>query len=217
MRLQEKSAEAASVGIETIPGLAFAAAASVMRVVLRDATRFLFITVASMGIAWLLATAQTPRYEATALAAVAPRTEAMPAYDALKGVQVLDRPTVVMTIAALASTATMRAQAGAKSGDAVAAAVLPDTSLIRIQVRSADATRSATVADSIARLLSAQMLGMYRYYDVKLISPAVRPKSPYIPRPARALAAGLLIGLFLGVLAAHAAQRHRTRIGSATE
>jgi uncharacterized protein involved in exopolysaccharide biosynthesis len=63
--------------------------------------------------------------------------------------------------------------------------------------------------------MSAQTQALYKYYTVVVISPATAPDAPFLPRTGRAIAAGLLIGLFLGCLAAFADRSRLARGKSA--
>lgn len=184
--------------------------------ILRDARRFVLIVLASGAIAWLMAAMQPPRYRATALAAVAPLSEELQPNELLRGMEVLERRTVVATIAALASTATTRAQVAAGSGYGIVAAVVPNTNLFRVEVEGRNAAQAAAIANRIPAVLSAQTRAMYKYYGVRVVSPAATPADPFVPRPGRAIVAGLIIGLFLGALAAYVAQRRAARAGSTT-
>lgn len=173
------------------------------------------IALATTGIAWLVAVVQTPTYRATALAAVAPLSAQLPANEVLRGVEVLERRTVIATVAALASTDATRTQAAAGSGYGIEAAVLPNTNLFRVNVEGSDGAEAVAIANRVPAVLSKQTEAMYKYYGVTVVSPA-GSASPFRPRQGRAVAAGLLIGLFLGLLAAYAMQRRAAGRGSAT-
>jgi uncharacterized protein involved in exopolysaccharide biosynthesis len=51
-------------------------------------------------------------------------------------------------------------------------------------------------------VLAAQARAMYRLYSVTLVSEAAAPSNPALPRVGRALAAGLVLGAFLGAAVA---------------
>lgn len=167
---------------------------------LRDWKRILAITVITAALAWLFAAAQPSRYRASTLVSVGPRTEALQPNELLRSVEVLERRTVVATVAALASTSVTRARAAAGTGDDIEATILPNTNLFRIDVESGDAARATMVANRLPALLDAQTAAMYKYYVVTVVSPAGRAENPERPRTARAAIAGALLGLFLGVL-----------------
>jgi polysaccharide biosynthesis transport protein len=167
------------------------------------------LTALGAVIGWSLAAVQPPQYRASALAAITPRPEGLEPNELLRGIETLERRTIVATMSALPSTAAMRTQLGAGSDDDIEALVLPNTNLLRIDVRGGDAMRAATLANRIPALLDVHATSMFKYYRVTMISPAVQPEAPFLPRTGRAITAGTLIGLFAGLLAAYAVQRLR--------
>jgi capsular polysaccharide biosynthesis protein len=154
------------------------------------------------AIAWIAAAAQPPRYRASAMAAIGPLPDELAPNEMLRGVEVLERRTVVATIAALASTPETRRAAGAASGYLIEATVLPNTNLFRIDVEGPNAALTAEIANRVPGVLAAQSRAMFRYYGVSMVSPASQPTAPYLPRTGRAIATGVLVGLFIGLLAA---------------
>lgn len=183
--------------------------ASLSRMLSRNWKLIAGITAAVTVLAWIISAMQPTQYRASALAAVAPLSESLQANEVLRGVEVLERRTVVATIAALASTAATRTQAAAGEGYEIEAVVLPNTNLFRVDVQGGDRTAAAAVANRIPGILSAQTQAMYKYYGVTMVSPAATPTSAFLPRTGRAIATGLLIGLFLGLLAAYAMEWRR--------
>ena len=174
------------------------------------------IAVACALIALAIAAMQPRRYRAASVAAVAPAADTLSAGEVLRGVEVLERRTVVATVAALAETTSVRDLAApGESGDfGINASVLPNTNLFRISVESGDAARAAAIANRIPALLSDQTRAMFKYYVVTTVSPATQPGAPFSPRFARAAATGLIAGLLLGLIAAAIADRRRAvRVG----
>ena len=180
------------------------APAPISRVMLRDWKRVVLTTVAVTAVAWSLAAMQPRLYRASVLASVSPLAETLEPNELLRSVEVLERRTVVGTVAALAATPVTRARAAVARGYAVEATVLPNTNLFRVDVEGENAAQAAAIANRFPDILNAQTRGMYKYYGVTLISPAVAPTEPFSPRTGRAVAAGFAIGLFLGLLAAYA-------------
>ena len=174
------------------------------------------IAVACALIGLAIAATQPRRYRAASVAAVAPAADTLSAGEVLRGVEVLERRTVVATVAALAETTSVRDLAApGESGDYdVNASVLPNTNLFRISVESGDAARAVAIANRIPALLSDQTRAMFKYYVVTTVSPATQPGAPFSPRLARAAATGLIAGLLLGLVAAAIADRRRAvRVG----
>lgn len=192
-----------------------APATSISRVIIRDWKRVVLTTIAVAAIAWSLAAMQPRRYRASALASVTPRADLLEPNELLRSVEVLERRTVVATVAALASTPVTRARAAVASGYQVEAAVQPNTNLFRVDVDGGDGKVAAAIANRLPGVLSEQTSGLYKYYSVTMVSPAVPPAEPYLPRTSRAIGAGLAIGLFLGLLAAYGPYWRASRRGSA--
>jgi uncharacterized protein involved in exopolysaccharide biosynthesis len=176
----------------------------ISRLVLQSWKRILLTAIAVTAIAWSLAAMQPRRYRASVLASVAPLTETLEPNELLRSVEVLERRTVVGTVAALASTPVTRARAAVTSGYVVEPAVLPNTNLFRVDVEGDNPGQTAAIANRFPEILNAQTRAMYKYYGVSMVSPAAVPDAPFSPRTGRAVAAGLAIGFFLGLLAAYA-------------
>lgn len=170
------------------------------------------ITAASTLLAWLFAFVQPDVYRAASIAAVTPLTEGLDAEEVLRGVDTLERRTLVATIAALASTPVTRRQAagGAFEDYEIDAIVLPNTNLLRVTVEGADANRVAAIANRIPEIIAPQTRAMYKLYGVTIVSPATPPEQPALPRVGRTVAAGLLLGLIVGAIVAYNTDRRRT-------
>ncbi len=160
-------------------------------------------------LAWLLAAAQPKRYQASAIASIAPRVNTLSVSETFHGVDTLERRVVISTVAALASTPLTLREASATSDDKVDAIVLPTTNLFRINVESANAQRAATLANAIPNVLNAQTQQMYKVYGVTLISPAAVPTGAALPRVERAVIAGIIAGAVLAVAVAWILERLR--------
>ncbi len=165
------------------------------------------ITAVATGMAWLFSASQAPRYQASALAAIAPIPAALEANEFLRGVEVLERRTVVVTVAALASAPATRRQVAAGKDSVIEAAILPNTNLVRIDVEGSGGAEAAAIANRVPAVLDVHARTLFKYYGVTMVSTATVPSSPYFPRTGRAITSGLLIGLFLGTLVAHAVAR----------
>jgi uncharacterized protein involved in exopolysaccharide biosynthesis len=160
-------------------------------------------------LAWLAAATQPKRYRASALAAINPLTEQLTPSDVIRGIDTLDRRVVVASIAALASAPNIVSAAGASSGYKITAVVLPNTSLFRIEVEGRDSRTAAAIANKLPALLGVQSRTIYKMYGVMLVSPATASDKAVLPRVGRAVAAGLVLGLLLGVAIAWVLDRMR--------
>ncbi|MGZ5431373.1 MAG: hypothetical protein ACXW5U_00305 [Thermoanaerobaculia bacterium] len=182
----------------------------VLRALLRKSLVIALVTVNTTALAWLWTLIEPKRYRATAIAAVSPVVETIPDGEQIRSVQALDQRTIVATAAALVSTPaiTKAAVARGEIGYELRAVVLPNTNLLRIEVEGADADRAATIANRVPALLGTQTRALFRYYGASVVSPAVGGEL-FFPRTDRTIAAGFVIGVFLGVLLIWAPPRIR--------
>ncbi len=77
--------------------------------------------------------------------------------------------------------------------------VLPDTNLIKLTVEGTSPQLTRDLANAIGAETIEYVSGLYEIYDVKLLDPAVLPRSPVQPSKARNVAFGAVFGLMLGV------------------
>jgi len=184
-------------------------AEEVVRSVLRRWPIVLAAALATMLLAWLLASLQPKRYRASSIAAVVPMVERLETTDVLRGVDMLDRRVVIATVAALASApdTQRRAIANVTGNYDIEASVVPNTSLFNVDVEGTDPKRVAEIANRVPQLLSADTQAMYKLYRVTLVSAATVPGAPALPRVSRAAMAGLAFGILLGVAAAYLMDR----------
>lgn len=167
------------------------------------------ITAAITLLAGLAAGTQPKRYRASSLATINPLTEQMTPSDVIRGIDTLDRRVVVASVAALASAPQIVNASGAGKDYEVSAAVLPNTSLFRVDVEGADPAAAAAIANKIPLLLAAQTRSIYKMYGVMVVSPATASDKAVLPRVGRAVAAGLVLGVLLGIAAAWVLDRRR--------
>jgi capsular polysaccharide biosynthesis protein len=171
----------------------------------------LIVAVATL-LAWLLAAVQPKRYQASAIAAIAPRVNDLSVSETFHGVDTLERRVVISTVTALAATPLTLRQAQAARDEKVDALVLPTTNLFRINVEAASARRAAALANAIPAVLNVQTRQMYKVYGVTLISPATAPSKAALPRIERAVMAGAVAGTVLAIAAVWILERlQRTR------
>jgi len=149
-------------------------------------------------LAWLVGSMQPKRYRASTVAAVVPRAELMPAEDQIRGIQALDQRTIVATVAALPELPSIADSLTGGHGYAVRAVVLPNTNLLRIDVDGADPKRAAAIANAVPALLAARTKSIFGLYGVTTVSTASGGELVF-PRIERIVAAGLVIGLIIGL------------------
>lgn len=170
------------------------------------------IAVAATLLAWLIAAMEPKRYRSEVLVSVSPIVNQLSDSDLLHGIDALERRVVVATVAALASSdSTRRRTIFALRDDdyGIDATVLPSTNLIRITVEGPDPMQVAAIANRIPSLLDEQIRVMYHVYTIATISDGVVPRAPFLPRIERAVMAGLVFGILLGVGIAYLIERRR--------
>lgn len=182
----------------------------VLRALLRKSLVIAVVTINTTALAWLWTLMEPRRYRATAIAAIAPVVETIPEGEQIRSLQALDQRTIIATAAALVSTPviTNAAVGPGEIGYELRAVVLPNTNLLRIEVEGADAERAATIANRVPALLGAQTRALFRYYGASVVSPAAGGELSF-PRTDRTIAAGFVIGVFLGVVLIWAPPRIR--------
>lgn len=167
--------------------------------------------VAATLLAWLIAAMEPKRYRSEVLVSVSPIVNQLSDSEVLHGIDALERRVVVATVAALASSdSTRRSTISALRDDyGIDATVLPSTNLIRITVEGPDPEQVAAIANRIPPLLDQQIRAMYHVYTIATISGGVVPQAPFLPRIERAVMAGLVFGVMLGVGIAYLIERRR--------
>lgn len=153
-------------------------------------------------LAWLAAAVQPKRYRAVSIGAVAPISAQLSNSDVMRGVDTLERRVVVASLAALAGAPVTQRQTRATDDYRITAAVMPNTNLFRIEVEGPDPKRASAIANQVPAILSMHARSMFRLYSVNLVSDATPPSKPALPRVGRAVAAGFILGVLLGVAAA---------------
>jgi uncharacterized protein involved in exopolysaccharide biosynthesis len=155
------------------------------------------------------------RYRATAVGAVTPLSATLTPSETFRGVEVLDRRSIVATVAALPTTAVLQREAvpagEAPQGYAFAAEVLPNTNLVRVDVESTNAKRAADVANRMLALISRETTRMFRFYNVAPVAIAAPPSAPFAPRVGRTIIAGLVAGIIFGAAVAYALDKFSTK------
>jgi capsular polysaccharide biosynthesis protein len=173
-------------------------------------------TIAGVALAVILVAAaltalQPKQYRASSVAAVVTVAGNVPLDELYRGVEVLEQPTVVSTVASLASLPSTIAQSLRSSGPStrytINAVVLPGTNLLRLDVDGPVPSVAAGIANQAPAVLDRQVRAMYGVYGVKSMSPAATPTAAIAPRPVRVLAVALVLGLALGTAIAFALDR----------
>lgn len=160
-------------------------------------------TILAALLAWLIGTVQPRRYRASTFAAIVPLAEKLGTEEQIRATQALDQRTIVATVAALVSMPVIADVAipAADRGYSVRAVVLPNTNVLRIEVDGANPGRAAAIANGVPALLSARTGAIFGLYGVNVVSPAAGAELVF-PRMERIIAAGLVIGMIIGLTVA---------------
>jgi capsular polysaccharide biosynthesis protein len=154
-------------------------------------------------------TSKQPRiYRAAATVAVMPSPDISDPSDVMRGLETLERRTIIATFASMAETrealgwaaANLQLERSEVSGYRIQASVLPSTNIIRIDVRGSDGARVSVLANELVGVVAGQAKRMYRIFEMQPLEAARPARAPFHPDPARnAVVAGIL-GLFAGLL-----------------
>ena len=163
---------------------------------------------AALNIALVASYTTAPTYRATAQFLVTPNTALIPdKRDLVDSLNVLDRPTIVATYAQLLESSRLfRETAIALQRDpdqmvldyTVAAAVLPDSSVMELSVMGPDPQMVALLVNSIGQRTIDYTNSVYQVYTMSLLNAAQVPEEPISPRPLLNAGVAVLLGLALG-------------------
>lgn len=168
------------------------------------------VFIAALTGAALLGEEQEPLYRSSATLAVVPDTSLEGASDVLNTVEVLDRRTMVATLARLAASEVVRERAAGRMGRSleelgayrVDARVIPNTYLMDVTVRGPEPETAAGLAQGVAEAAVAEAGGYYRVFALRVLDRAATPQGPVARSEQRSYVVAGLLGLFVGVLAA---------------
>ncbi|MDX1632760.1 MAG: hypothetical protein R3234_12900 [Thermoanaerobaculia bacterium] len=162
---------------------------------------------------------ETPQFAAEALLIVVPDRDLEDPSDILRTLDTLDRRTVLATMAEIPGRAETKSAAGRELGwDTsdlrrywIGGSVVPQTNLLRIEVRGPEAEPVARLATATARATGREADRLYPVYSFRLLEEAEVPRDPLRPAPGRSLTVAGILGLFLGALAALCLELYRRR------
>lgn len=179
----------------------------------------LLVAVATVLVAWLLASREQPVYRASASLVATPSTDVDDPGDVLDAIDTLERRTIVATFSKIPGAPDTREDAARRLGLEpreiryywIGASVLPYTNVIRIEVLGPDPERAAEVANAVAAETRSEARSLYGVFTLRRLARAEAPRDQERPDPERAVAVGGVLGLFLGALAALALEVLRSR------
>lgn len=175
--------------------------------------------IVAVGVAWWVGSRQEPQYAAEALVLVAPDRSLENPSDVLRSIETLERRTVLATLAKIPGRAETKEKAGERlEWDAstlrrywIGGYVVPQTNILRIEVRGPDAEGTAKLANAAAHATRREGDRVYRVYYLRLLEKAEVPRRPIRPQPGQSLVVAGLLGLFLGLGAALGLELFRRR------
>jgi capsular polysaccharide biosynthesis protein len=171
----------------------------------------------ALAVTAVITARQTPRYESSAQLVVTTAASTTDPADVVRALETLERRTVVATFARIPSSDDARtAVANALKLDPKTArrfrthgSVVPNTNIIRIDAEGPDPRVVASMANAAAELTARDAEALYRVYSLRFLERATPARTPVHPDRQRNFLVGGALGLFLGVVAALAAERMR--------
>ncbi|MCA1734318.1 MAG: hypothetical protein LC732_12045 [Acidobacteria bacterium] len=168
------------------------------------------VVILAMATAFLVTSQQQRVYGSSAMLIVAPSSETREASEILRGLDTLERRTVIATFARIPATLEVREAIALELGVEVSAvrpfrirgSVVPNTNIMRIDVEGPDPETAASIANAAADVTAAEARQLYRVYSMRSLARATPRRTPIFPDPKRNLLVGGAVGLFLGIAAA---------------
>lgn len=169
------------------------------------------VVVTPLAAAWFTAR-QQPVYRAAASAIVSPDPGLGESTDVLRATEALERRSILATFAEISmSPAVRRAAADRLEWEAaeladyrVASSVLPHANVVRVTTAGPDAERTAALAQAVVAAMAEEAHRLYRPFAVGVLSEATPPPAPTSPDRRRNFVVAMILGLFLGTVAAYA-------------
>jgi uncharacterized protein involved in exopolysaccharide biosynthesis len=174
----------------------------------------LLVFIAALVATAIVTARQEPVYEASAQLVVAP-AGAQSTADVIRGLETLERRTVVATFARIPSTpevhrevaVAMKLDESRRYG--AHGSVVPNTNVIRIDAEGPDAEKTAMFANLVATATARHAEALYRVYSLRVLAAARRPGRPAFPDKRRNYLVGGALGIFAGIVSVLAMARLR--------
>lgn len=160
---------------------------------------------------------QDPVFRSATEMAVVPSPELTEPADVMRGLETLERRTVIATFASIAETRETLGAAAARvtlvdsdvSRYRVQASVVPRTNIIRISVEGPDGERTSLLANTLAEVVAEEAKTMYQLFELRQMEAARPPRGPFHPDPSRNAMVAAVLGVFVGLFSALALDRLR--------
>ena len=152
---------------------------------------------------------QEPVYRATTMLVVTPNTEVEGSAEVMRGLETLERRTVLATFARIPMTPemglTVAGRLGLSGAEArslrITASVVPNTNILRIDVDGPDPVRVANAGNAAAEVTREEARSLYRIFTMRTLATARPPARPVHPDPKRNLTVAAILGAFAAGLA----------------
>jgi capsular polysaccharide biosynthesis protein len=166
-----------------------------------------------------LTSQQEPLFRSATEVAVVPSPDLTEPSDVLRGLETLERRTIIATFASIAETNETLGLAVARldldesgiSGYRVQASVVPRTNIIRISVEGRDGERASLLANTLADVVAEEAKTMYQLFEFRRLESARPPRGPFHPDPSRNALVAAILGVFVGLFSALALDYVRGR------
>lgn len=163
-----------------------------------------------------------PQYQATARFIISPKQTITSEKDVVDSLSTLDKRSIAATYAevmnsnrAFADTvAALQLNALALQDYTYETVVLPDSSVLELNVSGPNPTVAAELANTLGYTAIALIERLNQVYDVNFLDTATPPDLPYSPQPLRDGSLALLLGAIVGAVLAILREQIRTPIDS---
>lgn len=169
--------------------------------------------------ATMLLTAREPAvYQAVVEMATTPNTGVETDRDVLDAIELLDRRSLIATLARVPTTEEVRREAAQRIGWAAGQAerfhivtrLEPYTFIVRVEVSGPDQDQALQLANSVAWVSRRESHGLYRLFSLREIGSA-RPEGEVHPEPGQNLVVAAILGIFAGLIGTMLWTSHRLR------
>lgn len=158
----------------------------------------------SLGLSYLA----TPRYQATATFIITPGATLTVGRDVVNSLDTLDRRSVVATYAEVMNSqriygealTSLKLEASALEDYEMLAVVLPESSVLELDVTGPDPKMAAELANAVGYQAIKFLRSFNQVYDLNFLDTAIATEEPISPQPIRDAGLALLLGFAAGVL-----------------
>lgn len=152
---------------------------------------------------------QEPVYRSTTMVVVMPSAEVTEPSELMRALDTLERRTVLATFARIpmapetidAIAERLQRDSTELLGVRIAAGVVPNTNIIRVDVDGPTATLLPDVANAAAQHMREEAASIYRIFGMREVAAASVPGRPVHPDPRQNLLVAVILGLFAAGLA----------------